>query len=174
MIKFAYVFLLLSIIGFFTWYGDNQYTAGENAERAFWQERVAEINAAAEVRLQTAQGEAITANNRYNQALRNEQNREAELDETKQQLRLARRNDPCGGSNRDEPDYHIYRMYNAAADSPDLPAGDYLKRPDPEADGLDAIQNSVGEIIAARLRTRALIAIIEAGVSNGCYTVTDN
>ena len=171
MIKYAYIFLLLSLISFFTWYGNSQYTAGENAERAFWQARIIEINREATARLQATQGAVVAANSRYNQAVTNERNREAELDETKRQLRLARRPDNCDGGHRNEPDYRIYRMYNAAADSPDLPAGDYLKRPDPEADGLDAIQDSARETIDARLYAIALIGIIEAGITNGCYTV---
>jgi hypothetical protein len=60
----------------------------------------------------------------------------------------------------------IYRVFNQAADHPDLSAAIGSRIPDAEADGLDAVQYSVTEYNRIALQANALIEIIE---SSPCF-----
>jgi hypothetical protein len=93
---------------------------------------------------------------KYYQALQRERERDNEINDTKRRFRaLATANDSCVA------DLAHYRLFNEAADNPDLPENRRTRLIDEEADGLDAIQYSVDEYNAVAGQVNALIDIIE-------------
>lgn len=90
----------------------------------------------------------------YYQAMQREGEKANEINDLKKQLRATRDR------------FSAYRLFNEAANSPDLPENRRTQKPDEEEDGLDAIQYPVTEYNATAAQVNALIEIIE---SSECF-----
>jgi len=91
---------------------------------------------------------------KYYSAKQKEAERSNEIDDLKKSLRAA--ND----------EYAAYRLFNEAANNPDLSEAVGSRRPDEERDGIDAVQYSVREYNRVAIKVNTLTDIIK---SSECY-----
>lgn len=141
----------------YTAYNEGE-SSGYNEGKKEILEKVIKAEKEAQKKQAESQTKAVTASNKYQEALRHEQARTVELNDTIKTLRNKRTVCP---DNDSFPDYSHYILFNESADTDKLQESGHIQFPDEEADGLDAIQYSIAEYNRVAAQTNSLIEIIE-------------
>ena len=141
--------------------GYNRAIAKVNAETA----KVIEKAKAQQAESQQAITQVV---DQYYMAIEGRQALQDRLTQYKAQLRGQTDAPACENSDNGTVLPAIYRMYNAAADHPDLPEAVGARLPDAAGDGLDAIQFAVESRHAEAIKVNALQKLMR---ESGCFII---